>query len=670
MKKILFFLASFACLSLNAQTFSDDFESYKAGDFVAKTNNKWTTWSNTPGTTEDTKVSAEKAHGGTLAAKFSSTAATGGPTDLVLPFFGSLTQTNDVGLFESTMWFYVPKGKTAYFNYQAKNPVGGIWAMDVYFDADSTFRCICSGAGGLQGKTKYKQDTWVKYSCSIDMTTNNWVISLDDQQVAKFSTSNNSLFAMDIFPSDANALFYVDDITTKYTPFVPKQLDASVNAINGKSKTFKGKQLAVTATCRNIGIDTIKTIDYSWTDGVSTYTEKLANLAIPKLASFTLTPKDLYTADPKANKINFTITKVNGKTDDDITNNKKDFGVAVITPAAGKKIIAEEATGTWCQWCPRGHVFMNYMAKEYPDHFIGIAVHGSGTTDPMIIQDYADLVVDNGYPEAKVNRKGASIDPSGLEDAFFARVVETQQATITNNVSYNKVTKEMKVDVKVTFGAGVAPGNYKIVAVVAEDSIKGVGAGYNQANAYANNAAGVMGGYEKLANPVPAAKMFYNHTARKVLTTVDGDDLVTDPKPGTTITKSFTYTIPTTSKEKFMEFVAFVLDGKDEVHNGEITKFPAFKVTGTNDLVEHPYFQTMYPNPTDKMTYIDLNIQESSDIKINVTDMNGRVVASRDFGKMQGSNLFPLDCSDFSSGVYFVRINIGNEIVTKKLVKE
>ena len=673
MKKLLLLLAVFVCaINLNAQqTFSDDFETYKSGDFVAKTNPKWTTWTIKPGGADDTKVSDEKAHSGTLAAKFSSTVAGGGPADLVLPFFDLVTKkvTQDVGVFESTMWFYVPKAKNAYFNYQANAPVGGVWVLDVHFDADGTFRVVSSAAGGEQGKTTYKQDAWVKYSCNIDMTNNTWVVSLDDVQVAKFSTPVNKLFAMDIFPTDASSLFYVDDVSTKFTPFTPKQLDAAMTSITMKAKALKGKEYAVGGTFRNLGKDTIKTLDYSWSDGVTTYVGKLTGLNVLPLGAFSFPTKDTYTANTTANKLNFTITKVNGKTDDEVLNNKKDLTVNVIVPAPGKKVVVEETTGTWCQWCPRGHVFMNTMAKEYPDYFIGIAVHGGSAAEPMGMLDYAAVVESSGYPNVLVERK-TDIDPTALEDSFFSRITELAQAKLENSVSFDKKTKEMKIDIKTTFNANVKAGNYKMVAVILEDSVKGKTAAYNQSNAYAGGAAGVMGGYEKLPNPVPAAKMVYNHTSRALLTAPEGDDLKTDPKAGESITTSFTYVVPATFNEKFIEVVSILLDGNDESVNAEIIRYPEFKsIVGVNDVTEHPYFQGMSPNPTNEMTYIDLNIKDLSPIQINVTDINGRTVASRDYGQMQGANFFPVDCTAFSAGIYFVRIQIGNETVTKKLVK-
>ena len=52
------------------------------------------------------------------------------------------------------------------------------------------------------------------------------------------------------------------------------------------------------------------------------------------------------------------------------------------------RVVGEEATGTWCGWCPRGAVALNWMDHDYEGYWQGIAVHNG---DPMSDADY-----DNG----------------------------------------------------------------------------------------------------------------------------------------------------------------------------------------------------------------------------------------------------------------------------------
>ena len=77
-----------------------------------------------------------------------------------------------------------------------------------------------------------------------------------------------------------------------------------------------------------------------------------------------------------ANNLTVTISNINGQgQDDNNTDDQKVITVDPIVPATGKMVIGEEATGTWCQWCPRGAVYMDLFEQKYSIYWEGIAVH-------------------------------------------------------------------------------------------------------------------------------------------------------------------------------------------------------------------------------------------------------------------------------------------------------
>ncbi|HNG06481.1 MAG TPA: hypothetical protein PKU98_08270, partial [Saprospiraceae bacterium] len=72
---------------LHAQnSFSTDFESYNEGDWVAGNDpTHWRTWSSeTGGTSDDAKITSERAASGTKSFKIQNTVTGGGPEDLIL----------------------------------------------------------------------------------------------------------------------------------------------------------------------------------------------------------------------------------------------------------------------------------------------------------------------------------------------------------------------------------------------------------------------------------------------------------------------------------------------------------------------------------------------------------------------------------------------------------
>ena len=72
------------------------------------------------------------------------------------------------------------------------------------------------------------------------------------------------------------------------------------------------------------------------------------------------------------------------------------------TPTFDRTVVIEEGTGTWCGWCIRGIVAMDYMKKTYGDKFLGIAVH---VNDVMQSYDYAVGVNLSSFPGCNVQRK-------------------------------------------------------------------------------------------------------------------------------------------------------------------------------------------------------------------------------------------------------------------------
>ena len=115
-------IASFAF----SQTFSDDFESYATGSYLGSSSPDWTTWSGTEGGAEDVQITDNNASSGSNSIYFSSTAANGGPADVVLPF----DQVYNSGNFSFEANFYVEAGKGAYFNLQGTLIVAQVWALD------------------------------------------------------------------------------------------------------------------------------------------------------------------------------------------------------------------------------------------------------------------------------------------------------------------------------------------------------------------------------------------------------------------------------------------------------------------------------------------------------------------------------------------------------------
>ncbi|MBK7913613.1 MAG: hypothetical protein IPJ80_08955 [Saprospiraceae bacterium] len=604
MKRILLLIfigASFS--NVFAQnSFSDDFEAYTAGAFLGVSSTKWSTWSGVKGGADDTKVSNEQAHSGTKSIKFLSTTAGGGPADVILPFGGRKTN----GIFTLEMWMYVVNGTGGYFNFQGNAAVGGIWSLDAFFDPNGDVRfTLGTGGAGTIAKGTHPKDAWFKIKVVANMTDNNWEAFIDDVSLGSWTNPNNAVASMDIYPTSSNNLstYYVDDVSYTYEPFVALNLDATLSGVTVRPKNLTGGTAPASIKIKNVGRTKITAAEVQWSvNGGPITTENYAlNLdSLKESAILPLTGSINYAAG--IGKIDIAITKVNASVDDKPSNNSRSVPLEGVTPAPHKKIFVEEATGTWCQWCPRGAVYMDSLTKLFPNHFVGVAVHNN---DPMTVNEYdagwTSVPGFTGYPSVLTNRKTLG-DPNGLEPVFYDQIVEITPVKIELGASFNDVSRELKVEIKSDFIESVS-GDHIINLIITENGVKGTNSSYNQANVYSGGSYGVMGGFELLPNPVPAAKMTYNHVARAILGGWAGipGDFPQDIPSGSSYIKAYNYIVPPNFNISQLKLIGIILNPNGEVLNvNESSIDEAIKsglFTSTGDVKSSHENISIEPNP-------------------------------------------------------------------------
>jgi hypothetical protein len=353
--------------------------------------------------------------------------------------------------------------------------------------------------------------------------------------------------------------------------------------------------------------------------------------------------------------------------------------ITPVTAAVGKVVVAEEGTGTWCQWCPRGAVYMDKMAGKYQNYFAGIAVHNS---DPMTVTVYDAAIggLISGYPSVLVDRL-PSLDPSGMETDILSRVQIAPKAFVVNGATYNAGTRVLNVSVTSTIQTAIS-GNYKVACVITEDSVTGSGSTYNQSNAYSGGASGVMGGFELLANPVPASLMNYNHVARFISPDFTGIPNATGASAAAAaavFTYNFTFTLPAGYDPNQVHIIGLFIDPTGKIDNaGSATiaqavtnGFVSGPMAGINTIADAPDAQvSIYPNPANTNSTISLVLTKESTVQVAIYAIDGSLVGNKDYGKLNGAMLLPVDMTILNKGMYFVNVTIDGKTVVEKLIKE
>ncbi len=88
---------------------------------------------------------------------------------------------------------------------------------------------------------------------------------------------------------------------------------------------------------------------------------------------------------------------------------------------------------------------------------------------------------------------------------------------------------------------------------------------------------------------------------------------------------------------------------------------------GVNEVNADQSNVVVYPNPSSSHTYVDFNMTYSGIVKIDVTDAQGRLISTFSDELPAGAHQYTMS-QDLAPGVYFVRLNFGDQPVTKRVV--
>lgn len=461
----------------------------------------------------------------------------------------------------------------------------------------------------------------------------------------------------------------IDNIDVK--TLMPNEA-ALVSITNLQNAYALNSPVTVTGVVKNNGSNAITSLNVNWSvDGGTQSTFALTGLNIAAGASYNFTHNLPWTASPVGSRaLTVNLSNINGGTDPNLANNSLTRTVLVVNEIFPKTVVYEEGTGTWCGYCPRGHVGLKDMYHYHADgSFIGIAVQ-NGNSNPMTVPAYNSAISAqiSGYPSGLLNRGAVEVDPglSEIEAAYQAEVTKIPVAKIdiTSN-SWNSTTREISLNLSARFALDLTNANYNVAAIVVENGVTGTTAGYNQVNYYAGATSPLIDwegvNWSNLPNPVPASYMVYNHVGRALLGGFNGISSVIPASVtyNTPYTHTFTHTLPVNQNENNIKLVAIVIDNATGAIVNAV-EVPLNTVLSNEAFANEIGFE-MYPNPTNN-GIVNVNTVLNSDIAI--FDVLGKNVFIKN--KIIGENV--LDLSHLQSGVYFVKVKSGTFETTSKLI--
>ena len=246
--------------------------------------------------------------------------------------------------------------------------------------------------------------------------------------------------------------------------------------------------------------------------------------------------------DEGVHSVELNLSKVNGNTNINKQSSAA-YSIIALEKSADRVSVVEEQTGTWCGWCPRGHVALDLLNKQLGDKVVTLAGHFSNSesqVDPMNIYQLdenstqAEALADYGYVAMNISNM---LGGGGFPGAMFDRIVAADPYVGANTTKGKNGTYEygatdlvnllkegnpseadfsmtaswaddkntdIKVDLTTTFNYdrfGSFP--YGVAFVLSENGMTGKGVTWKQLN-YFSKLAGVNGASD-FNNPDMAA---------------------------------------------------------------------------------------------------------------------------------------------------------------------
>lgn len=449
---------------------------------------------------------------------------------------------------------------------------------------------------------------------------------------------------------------------------------AEMTSVTTNYRTMTGKELTISGIVNNHGSQGIKSIDVSCTINgekqvVNVPFEGEVNKEYNSTRSFNVTVKSPSTAGYQT--MNVAVEKVNGVNNEDVNNKPATAQFINMETNYPRKSVMEEATGTWCGWCPRGMVAIKKMKSLYPDNFIAIALHGDGNAnDPMKLADYnaflTTLTAENGFPSCAIDRLylgdpygGTNENPNqwGIEDLFKKSQTRLNESMLSLNAQFADDNKtQITFTTQATFSYDYTGGNeqlYRLAYVLMEDSVTG----YTQTNYYSGQT-GYGSDFSEFINSKSIMSMAYNEVSVGIYSCYGIEGSISgDIVKGTAKTHSYTITIPERVQNKnHLKVAVLLIDAK----NGEIINAQETKIgqgSGIADLAKDT-FQAKVTN-ADGLINIKTNNTQPSQVALYA--LNGSLIQSASFKssiQLQAASL---------KGIYIVRVTSGDQVAVQRV---
>ncbi|MDI9320593.1 MAG: choice-of-anchor J domain-containing protein [Phycisphaerales bacterium] len=539
------------------------------------------------------------------------------------------------------------------------------WLITPSFNVTSALMAITWNDNEMSSSGASPIEVWVSTTggaTAASFTTK--LLSFDCAPVG-FAVRGASLAAFNgqsvrvAFRSVGNAKGFagIDNVQTQVLPSIELALN-SITPVSGTLQSYGSTTgtIPVSGVVKNNGATTVTSykVNYQVGTGAVVSETKSASISALGTASFSFTTPITPTMSNVPVKVWVELAGDAVKTNDSLSTR-----VAGYTTKPTKKLLYEEATGTWCGWCPRGAIYMDSIYHKYPNNVSVVAVHNGDGMTVGAYDSYIGTFV-GGYPSMVVDRR-LEADPNQAFTIYGTESTKYGLADMVLTTTVSGTSATIKVDVKPTASTNA---DYRLVLVITEDRVTG----YSQANYYSGGAVAMKNkefDFVTLPDPVPASIMKYDFVARGIYPSPTGTAGSLPATMTSGMTYSYTFPAVTIDPTKSMRAIVLLVNGSDEsVLNTQNIYLPTVSIkevaAGVNSI-------QVYPNPASEVLTTKFTLENQSNVSIEIVDMLGKVVKTIATKNLTaGTYEVPTNVAEMASGIYLVKITTDGGSITER----
>ncbi len=368
-------------------------------------------------------------------------------------------------------------------------------------------------------------------------------------------------------------------------------------------------------------------------------------------ASWTPTAVGVYT-------IKVWITDLNGTNVNPSATDTVSAQCEIVANSVQRMPLYETFTSSTCGPCVAGNQNMDGLFAANPNKWVCVKYQMSwpGSGDPYYTAEGGvrrTFYAINSVPRQEID---------GGFDGNSASVTQAQFTQAYNNISMLDITAALniygkKCDLTVDMNpADDITGNLKLFVAIVEKKTTG--------------------------NVGTNGETEFHWVMKKMMPDANGTTLANFTN-GTNVNKTLSYTfngnyrLPADatnpidnatehSVEEFSDLIAVVW--VQDITTKEVLQSAFSSVTaGMSEAERANLITAVYPNPANDQVNISLNMEQSENVEVSIFNTVGQVVLAKNYGSMNGVNTLNVQLGDLTTGIYFVKIVVGDKVYTKPL---